>query len=276
MKTKTHRFKVPGAMEKMSLMHKQFNSLIPPSIKHAVEIHKKISRMIPRIPEPFINFTKMMEPIRRLCSVSLKFGENQFVIWEYLDSATNDNFLEADDADEWLLSWCEENDSIRITESINLCTKSPNIEPYSVLFSQSILAYEREYFSLSILGLLSVVDGLLSDLSENHATKIKERAEAIFDKKIENSGDLSPEEIGYLNFSCTFRKMYETLSEWIDFENYQEPELLNRHCIMHGRSRRTISKLDCIKIIRFIYALILLDEIGSDGMKEGQTKDECQ
>lgn len=266
---------IPEVIKKMQIMHKQIESSIHPVIKNALEIQRKISRMIPRIPEALTKLAEMMEPIRRLCAVSCKFGDNQFIIWEYLDSSTSYNFLEAKDADEWLLSWCEENDAIRITESISLCTRSPNIEPYSILFSQSILAYEREHFSLSILGLLSIVDGLLSDLSENHATKIRERAEAIFDKKIENSGDLSPEEIGYLSFSLAFEKMYETISESVGFDQH-EPELLNRHWIMHGRSRKIITKLDCIKIIRFIYALILLDEIGSGDYERRANKENDQ
>ena len=47
-----------------------------------------------------------------------------------------------------------------------------------------------------------------------------------------------------------------------------EPKILNRHWIMHGRSLRRKTKLDCVKMIRFIYGIILLDEIAQQYEKE--------
>lgn len=59
----------------------------------------------------------------------------------------------------------------------------------------------------------------------------------------------------------TFEKTMELFSTNFDFKG-EEPKELNRHWIMHGRSRRRKTEHDCVKLIYFIYGILLIDEFG--------------
>ena len=138
------------------------------------------------------------------------------------------------------------------------CVQFSRMFPYEKLFKQAMDAFECGSNDLALLGFLSVTDGLLTDISENVTTSIYKRASPILEK-LENSESLENSEYAELALLITFRDTMESLSANSDFTQ-KEPMNLNRHWIMHGRSRRRKTKLDCVKMIRFIYGIILLDE----------------
>jgi metal-dependent hydrolase (beta-lactamase superfamily II) len=80
------------------------------------------------------------------------------------------------------------------------------------------------------------------------------------DKTLEDNEEIENDEFSVFALLITFRETMESFSRNSDFKK-KEPKNLNRHWIMHGRSRRRKTKLDCIKTIRFIYGIILIDEL---------------
>ena len=79
-------------------------------------------------------------------------------------------------------------------------------------------------------------------------------------RKLEDNEEIENDEFSVFALLITFRETMESFSHNSDFKK-KEPKNLNRHWIMHGRSRRRKTKLDCIKTIRFIYGIILIDEL---------------
>jgi CRP-like cAMP-binding protein len=69
---------------------------------------------------------------------------------------------------------------------------------------------------------------------------------------------LDENEIALIMLSITFQKAVEILSAKSDFSK-KEPDNLNRHWIMHGRSRSEKTKLDCIKLMKREFGFLLDD-----------------
>lgn len=79
-------------------------------------------------------------------------------------------------------------------------------------------------------------------------------------KRIEDTETIESDDIAVLVLVCTFQKATDSISLPIKFTE-NEPDRLNRHFIMHGRSKTNFTKLDCVKLIILIYGLILLDDL---------------
>lgn len=133
------------------------------------------------------------------------------------------------------------------------------------LFSQTIDAMNHGLFYLAIMGFTGVLDYLLSEYSTQiRNIHIGPRCEAIIQRIEEKDFDSAIESDDYDIY--LFMTYPNVLAQFGKNSNFSEPEpdLLNRHWIMHGRSRREYSLLDCIKVITMIYGTVKLGEMGRD------------
>ena len=106
--------------------------------------------------------------------------------------------------------------------------------------------------------MFSIVDGLLSEVSENQNTGFKSRMEQI-EKKISDKFELTDLEKKLLCIYVALDNFEESIFNFSDFSK-KEPDGLNRHWLVHGRTRREYTKLDFIKTILWLDAIIFLDE----------------
>ena len=194
-------------------------------------------------------FEKTMLPI----NATIKLAEKQFISLDYLDGKLINEIMQADNID----SMMNENSEIRkyIDTAIDELKKKPLIKPYDALYQQSITAYENDLFDLAVLGFFAIIDGLLSDITMDRASvKIKQRTEkAVNSDSIHVSVDIV--DINKAIQKASLLRVSELLSESKSFSG-EEPETLNRHWSMHGRTRTKKTKVDCEKLILFIYGLI--------------------
>lgn len=115
-------------------------------------------------------------------------------------------------------------------------------------FDQCCSAFEKELFYPCICGLLSILEGMLGDVTGLSSPSIKKLFEDLI-KREETKGTHKFEIaniqgfIEYLTLSSDFKK--EGNSKW-----------LNRHWILHGRSTRDIGEFDCLKLFNTIDAII--------------------
>ncbi len=202
--------------------------------------------------KPIKEFGKVLLPLNKL-------GKNQFVYWEYISKELSMDIIRIEDINAYMYDYYTTGTSPYVKKVIINCERTARMKPYTKLFFESIVAYNSEHYNLAIIGLLAIADGLLSDISEDPDFKITKRARIILDR-LSNEGPLVPDDISELTLYVTFTDMYNSISKHAPF-NGEEPELLNRHWLMHGRSRKTISNIDCIKIINYIYGILLLDSL---------------
>ena len=186
-------------------------------------------------------------------------GEHQFVLTERIPRP----LLEACDScdfDEQLSRFCISDEQVNGT--VSKCRISNDIA-----FQQSITALYEGLYNLAILGLVSVLDRTLSEKSgQIKNVNFKTRYKAIVNQ-IQERGDLYLDEMeaeDYLLF-LTYPEALKRFGEDSDFAS-EEPALLNRHWIMHGRTTREYTRLDCVKVLNMIYGTIRLAELGEQDL----------
>jgi len=194
-------------------------------------------------------FEKTMLPIK----ASIKLAEKQYISLGCLDENLADEIMRTDNLDVLL----SENIEIRkhIDTAIAELKKDELMRPYATLFLQTIAAYESELYDLAVLGFFAIIDGLLSDITKDRGSvKIKQRTE----KVVNVAGFHVPKDDAAINTAMqkvSLLMVSELLSESKPFSG-AEPETLNRHWAMHGRTRTKKTKEDCEKLILFIYGLV--------------------
>lgn len=161
------------------------------------------------------------------------------------------------------------NKTLRVYESQNKyqkseaviidCQQHPYILPQVRVFEQTISAYHNGQYDLATIGLIAMIDSVLSEASRNLTHKPFERCNAIFNK-IAHKNALDSDEYAIMSLGLTYQAMVDTLYKTVPFSE-KEPKNLNRHWIMHGRSKKKKTRLDCIKLINFLYGIILIDEL---------------
>lgn len=194
-------------------------------------------------------FEKTILPI----NATIKLAEKQYVSLSCPDETLADEIMRADNVDS-LLNDNPETQKL-IDRAIDELAKASLIKPYDALFRQTITAYKSELYDLAVLGLFAIIDGLLSDITmDRGSVKIKKRTEkAVNIEGIHVSIDMA--DINKAIQKTSLLRVAELLSESKPFSG-DEPEKLNRHWAMHGRTRTNKTKADCEKLILFIYGLI--------------------
>ena len=167
-----------------------------------------------------------------------------------------------------------DNDGQNMKMLIQRCKESDYIQDYRGLYNQILNAYDREDYLLACIGLFSLVDGLLADCSGIHGTAFQTRLDCIAGK-VANKTELN--EIDRKTF-C----IYEAFKEFdcSVFKNSrfseEEPQAVNRHWDVHGRTHREHTRIDFLKILLWLDAVIYLSDKEMQLGREGETDEHVQ
>jgi len=226
-----------------------FQAFLQPILNVLAELQPKIDGIIEGLKEA-----------SRSLIVIEKLGDAQFVQWNYLSEEFIDAVLSSNNTNKTLrhLLLTDKFKSVDVT--IEKCMANSYLHKYMRLFEQSVIAFKSGQSDLAVIGFTSIIDGLLSDISGIETTNIAKRSSAIL-SKLEENEFVDSDEYALLALMLTFQKTISSFSASSDFSK-KEPKGLNRHWIMHGRSHRKKTKLDCVKLINLIYGIILIDEFG--------------
>ena len=196
------------------------------------------------------SIAKLIQKIRPMKAVDI-MRNNQYVYWQPLHNELVDAIIGADDVDDVLLKFEIENNEAKVEDTIRSCIDSKLLGENKRMFYQATDAYRRGDCDLSIVALFSILDGLLTKSSGSIKTNM------------DSDAMLESDECSILILGMTFCSTIESLSESIPFSD-DEPQKLNRHWIVHGRSTREIKPIDCIKLINCIYGVILIERLSSE------------
>jgi hypothetical protein len=243
-----------------------FSSEINPVINPVAELNKKFAEMMRPLQDVFdglrefyTDISSKINEFSRPFIVMGKLSEAQFVYWDYLNDEFMNDIINSENIDETLLRIFINDKNQNIKNIIKKCLDNPLIKQNKRLFNQAIRAYYNQQYDLSIVGLISVFDGALSVISGEATHRLKKRLDVLTDK-IEESESIYNNDVAEITLGYTFFETIESLYCAKDFST-EEPANLNRHWIIHGRSLREKTQLDCIKLINVIYGLILIDEL---------------
>lgn len=193
-----------------------------------------------------------------------KLGANQYVCWEDPSKEGYESILESESLNEWLLACMNE---AELKEMVKGVLIHPLLQQHTLLIEQVFYAYECENYALSILGMLAVIDALLSNVSGMiNSTGMMLRINSIFDK-LNQKRTVTKQEMKDLCLGYTTAATLKGLTVNRRFDE-TEPDGINRHWLMHGRSHREISQLDCIKMLRLINGILLMYELAEAKLDE--------
>jgi len=241
--------------------YKAIQNIMAESIKPLLEIQDQVKKAI----------ANMYEPMRRLAEISRTLNEsfntsfailrkplrimqaarsNQIVVWYNLNPEDGvelfDHFLR--------------NDGKELNLLIHKCTASLRQRQGYTLFEQSISSFESKAYHTAILGFTSALDGVLTLCSGSESTSVVTRLNLLHSRLLEqNDNAVTAEEINEFWLYSTLFPAIESFAVHAPFAE-PEPVLLNRHWLMHGRTTREYTLIDCIKILCMIYGMLILDD----------------
>ena len=223
----------------------------------------ELKKRIAEITAPFGDFQKRIsEIIAPLVKVSIqlkainKLGENQLIWFDTLDEDIANELLKSNNIEEVLYKHLEETKFFQINEIIKISRKSLFLEEKKTIYSESISAYRNKHYNLACIGFITIIDFLLSKISGESGTKFSKKVEAVV-SKMKTNEVLDDFDMKYFYVFLSIEKTLGLLFDFSDFTK-DEPLTLNRHWIAHGHTTKKYSKLDCIKFINLIYALLLI------------------
>lgn len=208
-----------------------------------------------KIAESMQEVSRIMRPLDAIN----KMGSTQFVFWRIMSNDFMNALIESEDSDKPLCEIVEQNEWAGVYSTIEEIRESPLMKSNLRLYNQAVSAFVRNDYDLAVVGFTSALDGILSKVSSNPTHRLQPRIEVI-KEKLERDDILENEEYAMLTLALTLEATLESFSKTAPFTE-PEPKGLNRHWIAHGRSTRRKTKLDCIKLIRLIYGLLLIYEL---------------
>lgn len=114
----------------------------------------------------------------------------------------------------------------------------------------------------------SLIDGVLADVSDQTTTNFKSRLN-IVKEKIGESKKLN--EIDRKTF-CIYRA-FKSFDSSIFFNSdlsKEEPQRINRHWDLHGRTHREHDKIDFLKVLLWLDAIIFMSRQDLQQSEEGE------
>ena len=135
-------------------------------------------------------------------------------------------------------------------QMIKHINNSPIIDTQKQLFKDCIDAYESEKYLLCINSLIPMIEGILSQFDED---KTNTRMMKVCKKNVDETKNQSR-----LITNLIWVSFYSFVSILYKQSNFadNEPVVLNRHWILHGRAEREYRKEDCLRLINALYTIV--------------------
>ncbi len=190
-----------------------------------------------------------------------KLAANQIIFTDGLSFELANRINESENVDEIIKSYYFENNYEKLNSLIHRCLENCLLKEYGSFLSEVMNSYNNEDYQITCLGLLAIIDGLLTDISKSTITNYKDRIKSItdkIDKKVEISQIDRKLLCVYLSIST--RELFNDSILGNSNLNDKEPDLLNRHWLLHGRTHKSYDKYDCLKAFLWIESLIILYE----------------
>ena len=157
-------------------------------------------------------------------------------------------------------------DDDKINDLICRCETAQQIRPYNTLFREISEAYEQKHYQLACIGLFALMDGVLADVSNMDVTNFTNRIKKIMDKASAQKklGDLERKEVAVYLAIKRFEKSKELSMFYGGKFSEGESDRLKRDWLLHGRTHRDYEKIDFLKVMLWLDAIIFLSNKGTE------------
>ena len=205
-----------------------------------------------------------------------KLIENQFVFTDNLTPDLAHEIYQGADVEEVMTHYYFDNDGQNMEKLFQRCKYSNYIREYRELYHQILNAYDREDYLLACIGLFSLVDGFLTECSgmikqTGFQTRLKRISDKLADKVVLNEIDKKT--------ICIYDAINNALDKKTDCSVFKdsvfsdkEPPMVNRHWDVHGRTHRKHTRIDFLKVLLWLDAVIYLHDKSTQ--LEGKEEDD--
>lgn len=250
-------------MSDLTEINKSLNSLFQATGTLLVEAQKSIEDNLSDLfcqLESFFSFIGWSKALEILL-------DHQIMMTERIPKDLEDKILESEDVPKLIEKYYTDDSQSRLNGVIKRSKKAQQMEKHQELLKQVLFAYEMKSYHLACMGLFAIADELLTGLSGVYSPKDKKRMK-IIEENINYNTPLAEFDF---NLWAAYLSLSKEDSSFYKFQSFdeEEPTKLNRHWIMHGRSTRKYERIDFIRVLLWIDALIRLKEYNNQyGEKE--------
>ena len=188
-----------------------------------------------------------------------KLQDHQYVLFNHISKEYMQQIIDSKDVEATIIDFESKNSYERSATIISSIGCHEYIQAYKILYDQTVSAYASGQFNVAALGILALTDSVLSIVADDIDSSSGYKRCQIIYENIDNQKIVPDEEIEFFSLGWTLGETYKTLYKRNDFSG-PEPVYMNRNRIMHGRSTRIMTKIDCIKLWYFLFVLILIKE----------------
>ena len=201
---------------------------------------------------------RMAEEALKPIAVARKLGNHQYIQWEHMTKEYIDDIYDSKNVDKTLRMMYEHENYRSFYLVAEKCMGSDCVGKNSRIIRQAVNSFANRDYDLAAIGITVVIDGALSKITGNATTNIRVRVEQLL-QQLNDDEELTSEEYALIMLYISLEEALKTFAASSDFSN-KEPSYINRHWTLHGRNTRRKTKMDCVKLIRFLYAAIIIKE----------------
>ena len=230
----------------------------------AVAVFKKAGEWYRDNEETIRNFIISFSNFSTCCSAIEKMAQRQIMFSDDISIDFAEAICNSDNIDTLVEDYYFGTDTHHIDIVMNRCDKAKCLRDYQNLFLQITDTYSRQQYHLACIGLFAIADGLMADISTmKKSTSFEKRIKSI-EQKMADKIELDTIDRRTFFIHLQFDSLGDNLSNSVfgfsDFTK-DEPNELDRHWLLHGRTHKTYSRYDFLKILLWIDQLVFLDSI---------------
>lgn len=234
--------------------------------ENGINLNKSQEELATAIEHFCVNLCK---PLKAVVLVS----DSQFTLTEKLKARTICEIIryaEVGELEAYLLNKSQKDEVFDVWKVIDCLKRNKRVSKFDHLFNEVIQAFDRKLYCLACLGLVAVFDGMLADITNSGSTKLKKKLEELLEEvnrvlqKInERNGYVMKDDVKFFNQNVALISFVWASQKFVSNSDFtkEEPKYINRHWIAHGRLKRRMSELDCIKLFRLLYGMAMVGEV---------------
>lgn len=193
-----------------------------------------------------------------------KMAEKQIIFTEVLSKEILDRIIAEDDVESIVLEYYTSSDDRRLYEAIDRCKRYDRVSSYTSYFDEIIQACKNGSYHLACTGLFAMLDGILADASPEQLKsnpKFIKRIDALRDK-MNDELKLSDLDVEITSVIISLDINEDAFFNGPRFNENEDCTIVNRNWIVHGHTHRAYGKLEFIKVLLLLEAIIILANAG--------------
>ncbi len=174
------------------------------------------------------------------------------------------NIEEIEGINQFLVMFFKQNDYELANKMVDSILSSSISEGLKKMIRECWAAFQGHLYAICATSLLVVIEGVLSEFSED---KGNVKMMKVCQKQVDDfpTGGSTIAKHTWISYNQFIQNLYKNC----DF-NSEEPEEINRHWLLHGRSDYEITELDCIRLFNAVQSLcIVINKKAREGNENG-------